>query len=430
MAVEYVFVGDDFTGASDTLATLARAGRRVRLFLDPPDPEAIAEERLDAVGIATEFRALPPNVITTQIETMAPGLRALSPRIVHYKICSTFDSSREVGSIGAAVTALEHHLAPELVAIIGGQPSLGRYCAFGNLFARGPNGQVDRIDRHPVMRRHPITPMTEADLRIHLARQDFQGLQLVAWPTIEEGPAALKAHIEGLLRAGQRHMLFDACNQAHLDTIGAALDGFGSNDRPLLIIGASSVAEALASAPRPHGPVVPARDNGNRGPCLVVAGSRSEVTAAQVEAARRFNRVPIRSQDLANETTVGQFAARCAAALATDENVLAYLTPSENYRSGGAELSHKLADLVAATLDRHAVRALGIAGGDTSSVVVRRLGFDSLAFEEQLDTGVAICVAGSNVVQRNDMRLMLKGGQVGSDAVFDRFVSAMDGRCR
>ena len=31
--IDYVFIGDDFTGASDTLATLAQTGRRARLFL-------------------------------------------------------------------------------------------------------------------------------------------------------------------------------------------------------------------------------------------------------------------------------------------------------------------------------------------------------------------------------------------------------------
>ena len=52
----YVYVADDFTGASDTLATLARAGLRARLFLDVPTVEEVAG--LDAFGIATEARAL------------------------------------------------------------------------------------------------------------------------------------------------------------------------------------------------------------------------------------------------------------------------------------------------------------------------------------------------------------------------------------
>ncbi|MFC6490651.1 nucleotide-binding domain containing protein, partial [Nitratireductor sp. GCM10026969] len=111
-------------------------------------------------------------------------------------------------------------------------------------------------------------------------------------------------------------------------------------------------------------------------------------------------------------------------ALARAEDVLAHLEPSTDYGMSGAALSHKLADLVSLILDRQAVCALGIAGGDTSSIVVRRLGFHSISFEERLDAGVAICRAHSDAAQRDGMRLMLKGGQVGSEAVFERFVSA------
>ncbi|HEY6136032.1 MAG TPA: four-carbon acid sugar kinase family protein, partial [Rubrivivax sp.] len=36
MPLRYAWYGDDFTGASDTLATLAVAGRRALLFLGVP----------------------------------------------------------------------------------------------------------------------------------------------------------------------------------------------------------------------------------------------------------------------------------------------------------------------------------------------------------------------------------------------------------
>ena len=54
--------GDDFTGATDTLAALAKAGRRALLFLDVPDIARLgAAQRdaggpLDAVGIAGAAR--------------------------------------------------------------------------------------------------------------------------------------------------------------------------------------------------------------------------------------------------------------------------------------------------------------------------------------------------------------------------------------
>ena len=57
----YAWYGDDFTGASDTLATLAEAGLKALLFLDVPSaPQLAAAGPLDAVGIAGAARSMAP----------------------------------------------------------------------------------------------------------------------------------------------------------------------------------------------------------------------------------------------------------------------------------------------------------------------------------------------------------------------------------
>ena len=58
----------------------------------------------------------------------------------------------------------------QFVPLVVGAPSLKRYTVFGNLFA-AVDGVVYRIDRHPTMKCHPVTPMSEADLRLHLKAQ-------------------------------------------------------------------------------------------------------------------------------------------------------------------------------------------------------------------------------------------------------------------
>ena len=66
------------------------------------------------------------------------------------------------------------------VPLVVGAPVLNRFCVFGNLFARsGPESDVFRLDRHPTMSRHPVTPMDESDLRLHLARQTTRPIGLV-----------------------------------------------------------------------------------------------------------------------------------------------------------------------------------------------------------------------------------------------------------
>jgi len=419
----YFYIGDDFTGASDTLATLASSGRETRLFLDPPRMDEVRDAQLDAAGIATELRSLPPEEMIRRIDAMAPCLAALAPRIVHYKVCSTFDSAPHVGSIGAAVLRLEQLLRPAFVAVIGGQPSLGRYCSFGNLFAWASDGDVYRIDRHPVMKCHPTTPMTEADLRLHLARQGLAGVRLVDLQEISLGPAELGACLEHDIRRGHRRFLFDVADQDQLRIIGAALNSCDTAGRPILAVGASSVAEAFSPE---DGDLAWREENANGmerlGPCLAVAGSRSSVTANQVSAARSYWKRPIAVEDLADEAALKRLGQECCDVLAGGGNVLVHLLPDADYGLSASALSQRLARLTGAVMKHVPLRCLAVAGGDTSSVVARQLGLDCLTFDRRLGQGVAICTARSSHPERDGMRVMFKGGQVGGPGIFDAFL--------
>ena len=170
--LRYAWYGDDFTGAADTLATVASAGLNAALFLHVPSPaqrEALGP--LDAIGIAGTARSLSRSAQWDELRPVATGLRSLKPMVTHYKCCSTFDSTVDIGNlvIGASALRGPEHRSPLMV--IGGQPSLGRFCAFGHLFASaGQGGEVYRIDRHPTMSRHPVTPMTEAMLTMRPRR--------------------------------------------------------------------------------------------------------------------------------------------------------------------------------------------------------------------------------------------------------------------
>ncbi len=421
MAISYLFVGDDFTGSSDTLAAIAETGKKVRLFLDTPSPEAITAGSYDAIGIATDLRSLAPPAICARLESLAGFMTATAPRFIHYKVCSTFDSSPGTGNIGAAATALMASQKPYLTAIIGGQPSLKRYCAFGNLFAADLTGEVSRIDRHPVMSVHPSTPMAESDLRRHLDKQGFRDTQLLAWPALEDEQQLAGQLAQ--LAAQQKPVLLDALNQQHIHTIGRALRALPTEGAPILIIGASSVPEAIfgdADAGRQIS-TPPARDTTK--PCLVIAGSRSASTVAQIAAASQFQTMAIGIADLASTEAIGALATRCASMMQDRGNLIAHLVPAEDYGLQGIELANRLAELTQAIFAAAAIGKLAIAGGDTSSIIIRRLGFDSLDLLQRMAPGVALCSGHSANPALENMTVMLKGGQVGGVTIFDQFAA-------
>src|SRR6476620_10389671 len=67
------YYGDDFTGSTDALEVLSRAGLRTMLFVEPPTPEQLAKlGRVDAIGIAGATRSLAPDAMAAHLRTVFP----------------------------------------------------------------------------------------------------------------------------------------------------------------------------------------------------------------------------------------------------------------------------------------------------------------------------------------------------------------------
>ena len=402
-----LFIGDDFTGASDCLATYARFGWSTSLMVDP-NPEVAGASTFDAPGIPTDLRSLSPDDARQEIARLWPAIAKLDPRVFHYKVCSTFDSSPETGSIGANVSEIATRFAPDVVAVIGGQPSLRRYCAFGNLFAATLDGKIHRIDRHPVMSAHPVTPMTEGNLITHLSAQGLDGLQEAFLPELPDTDA-----LAAKLRNGP--VFFDTASNEDLAHIGRALEAAGGRQ---LLVGPSSVAEILAGlSPKKSVPAEVARPTSDR--LFVFAGSRSSSTSAQIAAAKGYRVVELRPDALVS----GSGLAETADLLEAGHAVLAHLVPGADYGVGPGTLADLSVGFVSTLLDRVDVGYLGLAGGDTSSRICGNLGFLALDFWRQIGSGVCVCTTRHASPRRHDMRVMLKGGQMGEIDIFDRFMA-------
>jgi uncharacterized protein YgbK (DUF1537 family) len=443
---KYVWYGDDFTGASDTLATVSQAGLRTILFTGIPTPEQFGRAGpLDAFGIAGAARSMRLPRMRAELAKISAFLATTGGRIFHYKCCSTFDSAPHVGSIGVAVQSLRTLARENPVYVVGGQPTLGRYCVFGQLYAVAQQGgPVYRIDRHPTMSHHPVTPMQEADLRLHLARQGLGDIALVDIRA-HELPAGLDAAV-GEYDAGRSGdagpgiVLLDVSTDRQLGSIGTIIVERAQR-APLLVVGASSVAQALIDhwrlPRRAHdGVVAPAR-----GPVFVLAGSLSPVTARQITGATDYIRVPLAPDRLITETSyrVDQ-AQQIARLLQAGRHVLAYTTPVGDAQesidraasSAAAAEGHPIRardDLAAASgallnlvLERVRLSRVGIAGGDTSSHAIQSLGAWGLEWLGQLDAGVPLLRTRSDEPAIEGLELMLKGGQMGGPDLFAQLI--------
>ncbi|WP_439588802.1 four-carbon acid sugar kinase family protein [Hydrogenophaga sp.] len=425
--------GDDFTGATDTLATTAQAGLRSLLFLGVPSAQHLQQAGpLDAIGIAGAARAMDPAAMAEELEPVGRFFAALRAPVVHYKCCSTFDSAPHVGSIGEAIRLLNRHIGSAWVPIVGGQPNIGRYCCFSQLFAAaGAAGEVHRIDRHPTMRQHPVTPMAEADLRLHLQAQGLAGVLAVHYPSYGLSHEQQDEALRQLLSRHPEAVLMDISGPGDLPAVGRLI-WRDAQRAPLLVVGPSGVVQALAahwssSTSQPHvlAPPAPAE-----GPVFAFAGSLSPQTAAQVVAARSYRKQPVDVRRLLDDGP--DHADECVGAvmkdLASGQHVLLHTDSNTRHaeldaRAVALATGELVARIVATRVTQgQPLRRIGIAGGDTSSLAVQKLGIWALGCQGVLAPGVTLSRARSDQASLEGLELMLKGGQMGPADVFERLL--------
>jgi len=428
MPILYTFYGDDFTGSTDVLEQLSSYGIPSVLFLGPPTPAHLAAfPNVQAIGIAGDSRSRSPEWMSNHLPAIFAALKEFGAPVTHYKVCSTFDSSPTFGNIGRAIEIGREIFSPIFVPIFVGAPHLRRYVAFGNLFAADPDGIVQRIDRHP-MGRHPVTPMHEADLRLHLQAQSSTKVGLIDLPILESGSEL--AAVDWLVAAGFEAILFDTIDSRTQATVGALIWN-RARQRPSFAVGSSGLTAALISSWITLGrmtqspalkPLPEAR------PLLVVSGSCSEATQRQLHyaLAHEYHGIPLDPIALMDPSGIARNDALRAASqsLAVGQDTILYtaLGPTAAL-AHGAELGAALGALLRDILEcGHTypvpVRRVLLCGGDTASHAVQQLGLYALTWAANLQPGVPLCRAHADTELHN-LELVLKGGQVGTENFFD-----------
>ena len=449
MSLRFGWYGDDFTGATDTLAVAARANLRSILFLDVPTKEQLAcVGPLDAIGIAGTARGMD----TQQMRAYLPGIgRFFQDQrvpVLHYKCCSTFDSAVHTGSLASAVDILGNYVGARFALFVGGQPDIGRYCCFGNLFAAaGESGQVYRLDRHPTMQCHPVTPMHEADLRLHLQSQGMADVinipyTLYGYPDKEQDAMVDRAaqHSSGDGKKMNKGVLFDVSDSAQLPSVGRQVLRIANENGTALVVGSSVVLQAVSAAcndndrtqsPAQRTPGQARPGTVSSGPVFVLAASLSPVTAAQVEAAGGYVKISLRAGLLLHDEAYRETQRQhICDELRANRNVLAYVDQKAGRDPAidSAGLAMETARFVYAVLQQLSAQdkrlgRLGIAGGDTSSQAIAQLEIWALSYLRVLSPGVTLCVMHSDKATLDGVEVMLKGGQMGSVDIFDKLLT-------
>lgn len=425
------YYGDDLTGSTDVMEALELGGVATVLFMRKPDAGLLQRfAHCRAVGLAGTSRSETPQWMDTHLKDAFTWLKTLEADICHYKVCSTFDSSPGIGSIGRAIEIGRTVFSQDCVPLVVGAPQLKRYTAFGHLFA-AYRDRYYRIDRHPVMSRHPATPMDESDLLVHLSRQTGLASELLDLAT---------------LRSPDRSAAFDRLAEEAaillIDVDSPESQALAGKEvwrarRPggYFVAGSSGIEYALLAEWQGNAKASASfQPPGAADRVAVVSGSCSPTTERQIRQAFTdgFDGIEVDPVELVSERS-DQAIARAAtagrASLEAGRSVILYtaLGPAadrgaEIDRQEGArhKLGRGLGELLRALTVEQKLKRVIIAGGDTSSHALGQMGVDALTVRMPLPAspGSPLCVAHAGIAEIDGLEVALKGGQVGTDRYF------------
>lgn len=416
-------IADDFTGATDLANNLVRAGMRAVQTIGVPAPGTRIDA--DAVIIALKSRTTPAAEAVNDSLAALDWLRAGGARQIYFKYCSTFDST-DAGNIGPVTEALMRALETDFTIACPAFPATGRTVYRGHLFVG------DALLSESGMQNHPLTPMTDANLVRVLSRQMSAPVGLVAYDRLAAGVDATRARMSELREAGVGAAVTDtlhdadlltlaeACHDLPLVTAGSGLAiGLPANFRRAGLLGESLGADALPSIP---------------GPAVVLSGSCSRATLAQIDVFRR-DHPALRIDPLELADDAGSVTARAIAFArqAHDRGETPLLFASADPQTvreaqqrlgqaeAGALVEAALAGCAAALRDA-GTRRFVIAGGETSGAVVKALAVTALRIGPQIDPGVPWTAT----LDEPPLAVALKSGNFGAEDFFAKALAMLD----
>jgi uncharacterized protein YgbK (DUF1537 family) len=420
-------IADDFTGASDIANTLAKGvapegGLATAQFSGVPKDPASGE--VEAGVIALKSRSAPVAEAVAESLAALDWLLAQGCRQIVFKYCSTFDSTPQ-GNIGPVAEALADALGAASVVVCPAFPAAGRTIYQGHLFV------FDRLLSESGMQSHPLTPMTDPDLRRWLGLQTKGAVGHVPIDQVRGGPAAIAAALDAQAAAGRRLCVVDALTEADLVEIGAAVA------EARLVTGGSGIALGL---PRnfirnARSACNPAAPRPVAGPEAILVGSCSGATRGQIEVHRRAH--PVLEIDvpgvMEGRVTPADLVAFMAGNVGRAPLAFSSGTPEEvralQERFGREAVSGKLDALFAEAareLLRRGWRRIVVGGGETSgavaSAVADQLGREAMQIGPEIDPGVPILLLGEEA----PVSLALKSGNFGAADFFAKALARME----
>lgn len=379
--LDIAIVADDLTGAAD-------AGVQFCPYLGPiymtgGEPIRLSSIDIQSKGITffTHTRSLAPVKAADTVYRIASSIKNLAPGVIYKKIdsCLRGNLGSELDAMVSALHATASFVSPAL-------PEQGRTTV----------NDCHRINGTPVAEteigRDPLCPITESRASVLLAAQSQMAIGHIHLKYLEAGMDALFGQVKKRIDNGCRHIVFDAQETRHLDTIATLSRSRFEN---ILLAGSAGLAHSLARVmtPEPY-PEIPVHRRQLK-KWLFVCGSASHILAEQAVMLAQSTGWPQVILDpgvlAADKTSIQRKS--LLTGLSTPwrtGNLIIRIAPRLD-----ATTTHRpdqtvngIADVVSSLLSLAVPDGLFLSGGDTAEKVMHKMKGSAILLREEILPGI------------------------------------------
>ncbi|MBP1920657.1 3-oxo-tetronate kinase [Youngiibacter multivorans] len=412
-------IADDFTGASDIASFFSEDGLRTLVTNGIPN-NFVEIEDADIVVIALKTRTLNVDEAVSESRKALEWALDKGCEKFYFKYCSTFDSTSK-GNIGPVADMMMEKLGIRYTVVCPSLPVNGRTVRHGILYVNG----TPLSESH--MKNHPLTPMTNSDIRVLLGEQSKYPIILLDENAFQSG-----SDFKDLLREMDgKWEHFYIVPDYYFEEHGMRIVDYFED--LVLYTGGSGLATHLGKKMVAKSGIQQNRNQKYElsGPTLLIAGSCSTATLGQIERyiSEGLPYIKIEPEMLVSGQqtidTLWSIISECnngpilVFSSDTPDNIL---KAQENV---GVEISELIEGVVSELAKKAVDNGIGkvvVAGGETSGAVTRRLGYNVFSIGKSVAPGVPVMIPLDN----KSMKLILKSGNFGSPEFFLKAINLME----
>ena len=416
----FYIIADDLTGANDTGAQFSKKGYNAIVSILEESGNIIipGEDEIDVLVIDTETREVTDaNIVRQRLNKVLEKLNFCAKDIFYKKIDSTLR-----GCIGAELEEMMNFLKKDICVLTPTFPSHQRITVGGYLIVNGRpllglskyyNGDLKEGDASF------IPSLLRQQTNLPIARIDFID--------VTKGQEVIVKKLNKLYQEGNKIIIVDAAEEVHLKDI---FDSIVKFEGSVLYAGSAGLANHFPEINNKNRSF-PLNMEKNKGPVLIVSGSRNPITKSQItylkEELKLFDlNIDIEEIWSNRKTILKHYLTDAITAIKNGQHLVIHTDPIYNdkeninnklmkkynlsFRELELTIRKFLGELTAEIVRSSPVRNLILTGGDIALGICSALGIQSLKIIDELLPGIPLSMANSNNI---NLKVITKAGGFG-----------------